>query len=103
MNVLSGNLQVLADEKLAYNINHSYITLETNDTIFTENKTNDPFSKMKSTQAEMQLVSNIKLVKARKQYKILTASLEIIASSPGLTPCLANSLAAYPCKCNQTC
>ena len=25
-----------------------------------------------------------------------TASLEIIASSPGLTPCLANSLAAYP-------
>jgi hypothetical protein len=27
-----------------------------------------------------------------------TASLEMIASSPGLTPCLANSRAAYPCK-----
>ena len=27
-----------------------------------------------------------------------TASLEMMASSPGLTPCLANSRAAYPCK-----
>ena len=27
-----------------------------------------------------------------------TASLEMMASSPGWTPCLANSRAAYPCK-----
>jgi hypothetical protein len=26
-----------------------------------------------------------------------TDSLEMMASSPGLTPCLANSRAAYPC------
>jgi hypothetical protein len=29
--------------------------------------------------------------------RIRTGSLEMMASSPGLTPCLANSLAAYPC------
>lgn len=45
--------------------------------------------------------SSTHLEDKQKFMAVHTASLEMIASSPGLTPCFENSRAAYPCKQKQ--
>lgn len=55
---------------------------------FSDNSGNNSYKPIKFT-----LVHDKDLTECRKKH---TASLEMMANSPGLTPCLPNSLAAYP-------